>query len=168
MFAPAKYLSNRQLKDHGIDFSPLLFAFIGRVEMDKSTPDDRIELALDQFGNALAALVDAVETDTGDKKSRDSILLSFVFTFEMAWRSLKAVLAVRGLNTPDYAAAVLRAAFQARLISEPQLWSDIREARNNISHAYDEGRAIVLADYVRSHVLAAFKQLTISLHSHED
>jgi predicted DNA-binding protein (UPF0251 family) len=72
------------------------------------------------------------------------------------------------LNTPDYAAAVLRAAFQARLISEPQLWSDIREARNNISHAYDEGRAIVLADYVRSHVLAAFKQLTISLHSHED
>ena len=26
VFAPAKYMSNRQLKDHGIDFAPLPFA----------------------------------------------------------------------------------------------------------------------------------------------
>ena len=85
------------------------------MSMDGLTPPQRIHLQLDVYAKALAALREAVQTDTGDKKSRDSILLSYVFTFEMAWRALKVALAVRGLDVPDYAAAVLKAALQGRL-----------------------------------------------------
>ena len=50
----------------------------------------RLGFQLDRFAAALAALQDAVTSDTGDKKSRDSILLSFVF-------SQRAVVAFHGL-----------------------------------------------------------------------
>ena len=71
------------------------------MSMDGLTPPQRIHLQLDVYAKALAALREAVQTDTGDKKSRDSILLSYVFTFEMAVRSLAVVLKARGLNPPD-------------------------------------------------------------------
>jgi nucleotidyltransferase substrate binding protein (TIGR01987 family) len=136
--------------------------------MDQVTPGDRIRLQLDVYAKALAALREAVDTDTGDKKSRDSVLLSYVFTFEMAVRSLTVVLQARGLNPPDYAAAVLRAAFQARLIADADLWTRIREGRNDISHAYAEDKAIVLAGFVARDALGALTDLLERLRRGED
>ena len=60
--------------------------------------DKRLQLQIEQYGRALAALEDALADDDGDKKSRDSILLSFVFTFEMAWKSLRFTLIAKGME----------------------------------------------------------------------
>lgn len=138
------------------------------MSMDGLTPPQRIHLQLDVYAKALAALREAVQTDTGDKKSRDSILLSYVFTFEMAVRSLAVVLKARGLNPPDYAAAVLRAAFQARLITDPELWTQIREGRNEISHAYDEDKARALAGVVTRTALDALTDMLERLRQDEE
>ena len=123
--------------------------------MDRS----RLDLQLERFGKALAALEDAIATDTGDKKSRDSILLSYVFSFEMAWRSLQFALALRGLRAPDYAAAVLRAGVQGALLGDPDGWDRMREYRNDVSHAYDEPKAIAIAAFVRADVVPRFRGL---------
>ena len=112
-----------------------------------------------QHAKALRALQDAVDTDSGDKKSRDSILLSFVFTFETACKLLRSVLVAKGENPPDYAAAVLKASFAARLIADPDQWVELRECRNDVSHAYDEQRARAIAGVVKSFALAAFGRL---------
>jgi nucleotidyltransferase substrate binding protein (TIGR01987 family) len=125
--------------------------------------EDRLALQLAQFEKASRALDEAIANDDGDKKSRDSILLSYVFTFEMAWKSLKSALAVRGFATPDYAAAVLKAAFQARLIDDAAAWEQIKDCRNNIGHAYDEDKAIEIAAYVRSHAPVHFSRLLARL-----
>lgn len=119
----------------------------------------RLDLQLQRFGKALAALEEAVATDTGDKKSRDSILLSYVFTFEMAWRGLQFALALRGLRAPDYAAAVLRAGVQGALLDDPDGWDRMREYRNDVSHAYDEPKAIAIAAFVRAEAVARFRRL---------
>lgn len=99
---------------------------------------DRLGLQMALFHKALAALQEAVASDSGDKKSRDSILLSYVFTFEMAWKSLRAALSARGLLVPDYAAAVLRGGFQAGLIKDADTGDWLRFYRNDVSHAYDQ------------------------------
>ena len=138
------------------------------MSMDGLTPPQRIHLQIDVYAKALAALREAVQTDTGDKKSRDSILLSYVFTFEMAVRSLAVVLKARGLNPPDYAAAVLRAAFQARLITDPELWTQIREGRNEISHAYDEDKARALDELVNRTALDALTDMLERLRQDEE
>lgn len=127
---------------------------------------DRLKLQLQQFGKALSALEDAIGTDTGDKKSRDSILLSFVFTFEMAWRSVKRALVLQQLNPPDHAATVLSAGVQGLLIKDLGLWDQIRDARNDVAHAYDEAKAIAIAALVRDMAVGAFRSLLADLQRH--
>ena len=124
---------------------------------------ERLAFQHERFGMALAALQVAVDTDSGDKKSRDSILLSFVFSFEMAWKLLKAALVADGASPPDYAAAVIKAAFTARQLTDADLWVDLREARNDVSHAYDEQRAIAIAELVKARALPALTLLLTSL-----
>lgn len=113
--------------------------------------DQKLAFQLQQFQKALAAFEAAIAEDEGDVKSRNSLLLSFVFTFEMAWKALKTGLIVRGLNPPDYAAAVLKAAFQAQLVEDATGWERLKEHRNNVSHAYDEEMSIEIAAYVRKY-----------------
>ena len=123
--------------------------------MDRS----RLDLQLGQFRKALNALEEAIATDEGDKKSRDSILLSYVFTFEMAWKCLNTALTLRGLHAADYAAATLKAGFQAELIQQPDVWDKLRTYRNDVSHAYDEGKAVLIAAFVRSGAVGHFAVL---------
>lgn len=115
----------------------------------KPTEIVSLKVLLIKGHKALSAFEEAVATDTGDKKSRDSLLLSFVFTFETAMNCLHAALAMRGMQVPDYAVAILRAGFQAELINDPTGWNDLRESRNDISHAYDEALAVTIAALVR-------------------
>lgn len=117
------------------------------------------QVVLKQFDSALLALQEAIDTDMGDKKSRDSVLLSYVFTFETGVKSMRKVLQELGMQVPDYASAVLRAAFQAQLIHDASGWEALRDRRNFVSHAYDEVQAIAIAAYVRQHALALFVQL---------
>ena len=43
---------------------------------------DRTKLELRKFADAFVALQQADEDDRGDRKSRDSLLLNYVFSFE--------------------------------------------------------------------------------------
>lgn len=113
--------------------------------------DEKQAAQLARFKKALKAFEQAVAEDDGDVKSRNSVLLSYVFTFEMAWRTLRVALAVRGLDVPDYAAAVLKAALQGRLIDDATGWEQLKDHRNNVSHAYDEVMAVRIAAFVREH-----------------
>lgn len=124
---------------------------------------DRLGLQMALFHKALAALQEAVASDSGDKKSRDSILLSYVFTFEMAWKSLRAALSARGLLVPDYAAAVLRGGFQAGLIKDADTWDRLRFYRNDVSHAYDQAKAVAIAAFVRERAIEGFQELLTRL-----
>ena len=123
------------------------------------------DVVLAQFDRALKALQEAIDTDTGDKKSRDSILLSYVFTFETGVKSMRKVLEDLGMQVPDYASAVLKAAFQAQLISDATGWEALRDRRNFVSHAYDEEQAVAIAAYVRQFALALLGQLRQRLQS---
>ena len=122
---------------------------------------------LDLFTKARKALDAALADDEGDVKSRNSLLLTYVFTFEMAVKSLRASLAVRGLNTPDYAAAVLKAALRAQLLDDPALWEQLKDHRNDVSHAYDEGKAILIAAFVHEQASACFYRLALRLERHD-
>ncbi len=86
----------------------------------------------------------------------------------MAWRSLKVALAVRGADAPDYAAGTLKSAFAARLISDADLWMDLRDARNEVSRAYDQDKAIVIASLVRQRALQGFHGLLDRLQRDDD
>lgn len=125
--------------------------------------DDKLALQLGKFRRALAAFEAAIAEDQGDIKSRNSLLLSYVFTFEMAWNAMKAWLAAHGLNTPAYAAAVLKAALQGQLIDDAAGWEKLKDHRNNVSHAYDEDMAIEIAAHIRQYAAPLCHRLIVRL-----
>lgn len=62
----------------------------------------------------------------------------FEFTFELAWKTLRDYLAYSGTEfdqaTPR---AVIKAAFGAKVIADGQVWIDMLDLRNQLSHRYD-------------------------------
>ena len=121
--------------------------------------DEKLASQLQRLSKALSAFESAVAEDDGDAKSRNSLLLCFVFTFEMACKTLHAALLVRGVDAPNYAVAILKSAFRARLVTDASGWEMLRDHRNNVSHAYDEGLAVEIAAFVRDNAAPLFHQL---------
>lgn len=126
---------------------------------------DRTKLELRKFADAVATLEEAA---TGDetRQARDSLLLRYVYTFEMAWQAMRMVLEDQGdTETPRVAFATLETAFKVGLIRDPALWKEMREARNGVVHAYDEDKAVALAAIVRQKALPALVRLLAELRA---
>lgn len=123
------------------------------------------ELQLDKFAQALTTLKETAQ-DNEDRKTRDSLLLRFVYTFEMAWQAMRAVLQDKGdVETPRVAFATLETAFKMRYIIDEDLWDRLRKGRNGVSHAYDEDMAIALAAMVRIDAIAEFERVLAHLQA---
>jgi nucleotidyltransferase substrate binding protein (TIGR01987 family) len=118
---------------------------------------------LEKFEKALATLTETAQISE-DRTVRDSLLLRFVYSFEMAWQSIRAVLNDRGDDeTPRVAFETLATGFKVGLIVRADLWKQLREARNSVSHAYDEQMAVALAALVRAEALPEFERLLARL-----
>ena len=124
--------------------------------------DRRFELALGHFEKALSRLEESLAYDESDM-ARDSIIKRFEFTFETAWKACYRWLRARNVEVDEEPFAVLPRAFQNRLVTEEATWSDIRKARNQTSHTYQESVAIEVAAYVRSVAAPAFHTLLTTL-----
>ncbi len=120
---------------------------------------DQTQLQLGNFAAALDTLKETAEDDE-DRKTRDSLLLRYVYTFEMAWQCILAALQDRGDDeTPRLAFAALETGFKVGYITDSTPWKSLREGRNGVSHAYDESMAITLAAMVRIDAIPEFERL---------
>ena len=117
---------------------------------------DQAQLQLRKFAAALDTLKETAKDDE-DRKTRDSLLLRYVYTFEMAWQCIRAVLQDRGDDeTPRVAFAALETGFRVGYITDAALWKSLREGRNRVSHVYDESMAIALAVSIDSACVKPF------------
>ena len=92
------------------------------------------------FSRAFSLLRDALE-DGADGLSdleREGAIKRFEYTFELAWNTLKDRMEHDGLILPSVTPrAVIRRAFQAKLIEDGEAWMDMLNDRNLMSHNYD-------------------------------
>ena len=122
-------------------------------------------LQLEKFDQALTTLKETAQ-ESESRTVRDSLLLRFVYTFEMAWQAMRAVLRDRGDDeTPRVAFEAIAMGFKTRLIVDADLWKRLREGRNGVSHAYDEQMAIGLSAMVRADAIPEFDRLLAHLRS---
>jgi len=92
---------------------------------------------------------------------RDAAIQRFEFTFELAWKLLKATVEHRGLEGRSPRDAI-KSAFSAGLIKEDPGWLAMIELRNLTAHTYDERLAERLFGELPG-VLARFKALQARL-----
>jgi len=100
---------------------------------------DEIRHALKKLRQAVKRLQELVPRAKSDIV-RDATIQRFEFTFELLWKALKLCLEDEGVlvNTPKDS---FREAFRLGWIREEAVFLKMLEARNKMSHLYDEQEA---------------------------
>ena len=88
-----------------------------------------------QLTAAILTLHEAVFEKDVTQYVKDSTIKRFEYTYELAWKVIKHVLAFRGvyINTPK---ELFSSAFLEGWIMSPDHWEDMIEDRNAASHTY--------------------------------
>ena len=126
------------------------------------SPDIRWKQRFQNFDRAFVLLRDALENgpDTLNQLEKEGVIQRFEFSFELAWKSLKDFMEHDGFVfatiTPRQ---VLKDAFAAKILPDGQVWIDMLDHRNLLSHTYNLSKFEEAVTAVHERYLAAFDQL---------
>lgn len=113
-------------------------------------PDIRWKQRFQNLDRAVSLLDDALKDgeESLSQLEKDGVIQRFEYTFELAWKTVKDYLFESGLViTPVTPRNVLKEAYAANVLSDGQVWIDMLEHRNLLSHTYDDA---VFSDTVRA------------------
>jgi nucleotidyltransferase substrate binding protein (TIGR01987 family) len=111
-----------------------------------------LSVSVQELSKAIVSLEEVIQlynqakADSAERKAfRDACIQRFEFSVELSW---KVSVKVMGLTTTAAKIAVREMA-RNELISDPQVWFDFIEARNQTSHSYDEDVAKKIFEVVK-------------------
>lgn len=105
-----------------------------------SGTDIRWQQRFQNFQRALLLLRDAMENDVDElnQLEKEGAIQRFEYTFELAWKVLKDKMEFDGIELERISPkVVVRQAFQAKYIDQPDVWLRMIGDRNLMSHTYD-------------------------------
>ncbi len=81
--------------------------------------------------------------------------------FEQSWKAVKEILENNGVAAGQSGSPrqILKAAYQAGMIKDEQLWLNALVARNNVSHAYNQAIALEIVRQTRETYYQMFQSL---------
>ncbi|MFI3141918.1 MAG: HI0074 family nucleotidyltransferase substrate-binding subunit [Clostridia bacterium] len=94
---------------------------------------------------------------------QNSYMHSFEICYELAWKTLKDYLADNGIECQSMPRSVLKAAFQAEIIDDEQVWLQMIKDRNLASHQYNESYIIEIVERINDVYVGVFDKLVFSL-----
>jgi nucleotidyltransferase substrate binding protein (TIGR01987 family) len=100
------------------------------------------EALLKDYSLALDQLVEALAIKADHDVVRAGCIQYFEFTFELAWKTIKAVAEQEGLGSVASPKACLKVAYAQMWIDNEGVWLEMLEARNRMSHTYDAQEAL--------------------------
>ena len=105
------------------------------------------------FGDALKQFEDALIIPADSDLVKAGCIQYFEFTFELAWKAIKFLVDDLGLPECVSPKTCIRQAFASRWIDNEEVWLEMLDARNRMSHTYKAQEALKiygrLADYSR-------------------
>lgn len=106
------------------------------------------------FQKALGKLKDSLARDPhADDLVLDATIQRFEFTYELAWKLMKAYLQYMGNNEATNPRSAIREAYKEGLIAEGDGWLQMLQDRNMTSHTYDEETAWMIRDHIKGKYL---------------
>lgn len=105
-----------------------------------SDQDIRWQQRFSNFQRAFLLLREAMERDPAQlsQLEKEGIIQRFEYTFELAWKVLKDKMESDGIELDKISPkAVVRQAFSAKYIGNPDIWLQMIGDRNLMSHTYD-------------------------------
>lgn len=126
------------------------------------TQDIRWEQRFEHFDRAVNLLREPIEmgVDTLSALEKEGTIQRFEVTVELAWKTLKDYLENEGkvldAMTPR---TVIKEGFAARILHDGQVWIDMLDHRNLLSHTYDSEAFDRAVEAIRDRYFAAIEQL---------
>ncbi len=91
---------------------------------------------------------------------QEGAIQRFEYTYELGWKTLKDFLQHSGVSVdPITMRAVIKSAFAANLLPDGQVWLDMLDHRNQLSHDYDEEQFAEALRAIADRYLPALKDL---------
>ena len=87
---------------------------------------------------------------------KEGVVQRFEYTFELAWKLLKDYQEAEGIViSPLTPRQVIKDAFAAKLLPDGQIWVDMLDHRNLLSHNYDEKVFAIAVEAIAQRYLPA-------------
>ncbi len=125
----------------------------------------------ENFEKAVNLLEDAVKQGIENLSDleKEGVIQRFEYTFELAWKTIKDYLEYGGIvfevATPRH---IIKQAFAAGVIKDGQVWIDMLESRNIMSHTYDDEIFAKAINCIADSYFAAIKELYDFLNKNRD
>ncbi len=135
----------------------------------KKTQLNTIELAKNNFKRKLFSLDKALQSfkevysfyleNPNQKVSQMALIKSFELTFELSWKTLQSFFKSQGHTEVRFPKGVIKEAFNKDVIKDGQLWINMLDARNRLSHIYDESMIKDIIQRISKDYLKGIEQL---------
>ena len=96
---------------------------------------------VNDFSVAVLRLKEALSVPSNTDLLRAGCIQYFEFCFELAWKSIKAIGEIEGLNSCQSPRRCLKQAFSLGWIDDEETWLAMLAARNQMSHTYNAEQA---------------------------
>ena len=130
--------------------------------------DIRWKQRFQNFDRAFVLLRDAMENgpDALNQLEKEGVIQRFEYCFELAWKTIKDYLEAGGsvvaIVTPRQ---VLKDAYGAKILDDGQVWIDMLDHRNLLSHTYSPVIFEQAVEAIHTRYLAGIEQLHDFMHT---
>lgn len=157
---------NQKLKDAIDREGKLLWAVDGKGEWMMTK--EQLLMKWEDYHKALHRLEIALtKTLDEDDLYLDATIQRFEFTFELAWKLMKAVLEYEGIEATSPRSSI-REAWKQHLIGDAEKWLDMQVKRNLSSHTYNEETAQDIYRHIKEDYIVLLQDLDQEIRSRLD
>ncbi len=125
-------------------------------------PDVRWKQRFQNFDRACGLLREALARGPSalSMLEKEGVIQRFEYSFELAWKTIKDYLEEDGLViSPVTPRQVLKDAFAAKVLTDGQVWINMLDNRNLLSHTYDALVFEKAVNAIAAHYLPAMEEL---------
>ena len=117
------------------------------------------------FMSHLQVLSHAPEEDLSNEFIISGIIDKFFVQFELGWKLLKEMLAYDGkpIGASGSPRAILKASYECYDFMEEEIWLDMLQDRNDLTHIYSKTRAAELVEKILQCYIPAFERMGSSI-----
>lgn len=127
--------------------------------MDTGDRDVRWKQRFDNYQKAQAFLTKSLKKESLSELERAGIIQSFEFSFELAWKTMKDYMNEKGVEA-IYPRDVIKQAFKNGMITDGEVWMDMLDSRNLMSHTYKDTDSEFVFKEIREKYCKALNLLT--------